>query len=53
MKVQVTKCKIWTFTFGSLLKEICEVPYRFLYPFFEDKLKDQKEVQKNIEEFSS
>ena len=35
-----------------LPKEICDVPYRLLSPFFEDKLKGHTKVQKMIEEFS-
>ena len=38
----------------KMLKELTlNVPYRFLLPFFEDKLKGQKKAQKMIEEFSS
>ena len=38
----------------KMLRELTlNVPYRFLSPFFEDKLKGQKNVQKLIEEFSS
>jgi hypothetical protein len=41
-------------TLNRMLKELTlNVPYRFLSPFFEDKLKGQKKVQKIIEELSS
>ena len=41
-------------TLNKMLKELTlNVPYRFLSPFFEDKLKGQKKVQKMIEELSS
>jgi hypothetical protein len=38
---------------NKMLKELTlNVPYRFLSPFFEDKLRGQKKVQKMIEELS-
>lgn len=41
-------------TLNKMLKELTlNVPYRFLSPFFEDKLKGQKKVQKMIEELSN
>lgn len=40
-------------TLNKMLKELTlNVPYRFLSPFFEDKLRGQKKVQKLIEELS-
>lgn len=40
-------------TLNKMLKDLTlNVPYRFLSPFFEDKLKGHTKVQKMIEEFS-
>ncbi|WP_270566893.1 HNH endonuclease domain-containing protein [Clostridium beijerinckii] len=40
-------------TLNKMLKELTlNVPYRFLSPFFENKLRSQKKVQKLIEELS-
>lgn len=40
-------------TLNNMLKELTlNVPYRFLSPFFENKLRGQKKVQKLIEELS-
>ncbi len=41
-------------TLNKMLKELTlNVPYRFLSPFFENKLRGQKKVQKLIEELSN